>query len=258
MTDLAEAGWPDEQVQELIRRARAGDDSARQLLVEGNLRLVRSIAQRFQGMGYEMEELFQVGCIGLLKAVDRFDLNYEVRFSTYAVPLILGEIRRFLRDEGPVHVSRSLKNLAGQARKASQELAMVLGREPTMLEIAEALGQSVDTVTEAFESTRPLASIHQVIHEGEGDPVYLVDRLADDTELEEESLDRVLVSQGLDQLPERLRAIVLMRFFRDQTQMEVAKQLGISQVQVSRLEHRALALLRQGMAEHNRKDAGAS
>lgn len=258
MADLAESGWPDEQVRVLIARARQGDEAARQRLVEGNLRLVRSIAQRFHGMGYEVEELFQVGCIGLLKAVDRFDTAFDVRFSTYAVPLIMGEIRRFLRDEGPVHVSRSLKNLAGQARRTAQELSMALGREPTLLEIAEAMGQAVDTITEAFESTRPPASIHQVIHEGEGDPVYLLDRLADDTELESSSLDRVLLSQGLANLPDRLRAIVLLRFFRDQTQMEVARQLGISQVQVSRLEHRALTLLRQGIGEHNGEGAGAS
>lgn len=258
MSDLAEAGWPDEQVRELIQRAREGDEEARGRLVEGNLRLVRSIAQRFQGMGYDMEELFQVGCIGLLKSVDRFDLSYDVRFSTYAVPLILGEIRRFLRDEGTVHVSRSLKNLAAQARRTGRELAMILGREPTILEIAEALGQTVDAVTQAFDSIRPPASIHQVVHEGEGDPVYLLDRLADETCGEEQSLDRVLITQGLSDLPERLRAILLLRFFRDQTQTEVARKLGISQVQVSRLEHRALALLREGMREHKTKGAGAS
>lgn len=243
---LEDRGWPDEEVRELVSRAQGGDREARERLVEGNLRLVRSLVARFGTTSADPEDLFQLGCIGLLKAIDRFDLSYDVRFSTYAVPLILGEIRRHLRDDGPVRVSRSLKQLAQQARKAREKLAADLGRDPTVAEVAGELGVSREEVIEAMDGARPPASIHQTVHEGDGDPIYLLDQLsAEDSHREGLWLDRVALREGLDQLEPRERMVILLRFFRDKTQTEIASLLGCSQVQVSRLERRALERIRQ-------------
>lgn len=242
---LEERGWPDDELRRLVARARAGDREARDRLVEGNLRLVRSLVSRFSASGADPEDLFQIGCIGLLKAIDRFDLSYDVRFSTYAVPLIMGEIRRHLRDDGPMRVSRSLKQLAQQARRVRERLATEMERDPTVAEVAEELGVSPEEVVEALDGVRPPASIHQTVHEGDGDPIYLLDQLAaDDGQREGVWLDRVALREGLNQLDERERTVILLRFFRDKTQTEVASILGCSQVQVSRLERRALERIR--------------
>lgn len=252
MTDertLEERGWPDHVVRELVRRAQNGDREARDRLVEGNLRLVRSLVARFAATTADPEDLFQLGCIGLLKAVDRFDLSYDVRFSTYAVPLILGEIRRHLRDDGPLRVSRGLKQLAQQARKAHEKLAGDLGREPTVPEIAQALGVPPEEVVEALDGARTPASIHQTVHESDGDPIYLLDQLAgEEGNREGQWLDRVALREGLAQLDPREQTVILLRFFRDKTQTEVASILGCSQVQVSRLERRAIELIRRFMS----------
>lgn len=245
-SNLEERGWPDEEVRRLLARARAGDKEARDRLVEENLRLVRSLVSRFSVSGADPEDLFQIGCIGLLKAIDRFDLNYDVRFSTYAVPLIMGEIRRHLRDDGPMRVSRSLKQLAVQTRKVREQLAAELQRDPTVHEIAAELGVAPEEVVEALDGVRPPASIHQTVHEGDGDPIYLLDQLAaGDGHREGLWLDRVALREGLEQLDERERMVILLRFFRDKTQTEVASILGCSQVQVSRLERRALDRIRK-------------
>ncbi|HYG59362.1 MAG TPA: SigB/SigF/SigG family RNA polymerase sigma factor, partial [Symbiobacteriaceae bacterium] len=194
-------------------------------------------------------DLYQLGCIGLLKAVDRFDLSYDVRFSTYAVPLILGEIRRHLRDDGPMRVSRGLKQLAQQVRKAQERLAGDLGREPTIPEIATALGVSPEEVVEALDGARAPTSIHQTVHEGEGDPIFLLDQLSSAEEGREgQWVDRVALREGLALLEPREQAVILLRFFRDKTQTEVASILGCSQVQVSRLERRALEHIRRYMS----------
>jgi RNA polymerase sporulation-specific sigma factor len=246
---LEERGWPDQVVRDLVRRAQAGDRSARDQLVEANLRLVRSLVARFSACGVEPEDLFQLGCIGLLKAVDRFDLGYDVRFSTYAVPLILGEIRRHLRDDGPMRVSRNLKQLALQARKAQERLAGELGRDPTVTEIAAAVSVTPEEVVEAMEGIRPPTSIHQTVHEGDGDPIYLLDQLAHGGDAREgQWVDRVALREGLSQLDPREKAVIMLRFFRDKTQTEVAGILGCSQVQVSRLERRALERIRDFMS----------
>lgn len=243
---LEERGWPDQVVRELVRQAQAGDKAARDRLVEANLRLVRSLVSRFATTSADPEDLFQLGCIGLLKAVDRFDLAYDVRFSTYAVPLILGEIRRHLRDDGPMRVSRSLKHLANQARRAQERLAGELGREPTVSEVARDLGVTSEEVVEAMDGARAPASIHQTVHEGDGDPIYLLDQLAEGAEAREGFwVDRVTLREGLSQLEPREQAVIMLRFFRDKTQTEVAAVLGCSQVQVSRLERRALERIRQ-------------
>lgn len=246
---LEDRGWPDDEVRHLVGQAQAGDRGARDRLVEGNLRLVRSLVARFGITSADPEDLFQLGCIGLLKAIDRFDLSYDVRFSTYAVPLILGEIRRHLRDDGPVRVSRSLKQLAQQARKAREKLSGELNRDPTVGEVARELGVSPEEVVEAMDGARPPASIHQTIHEGDGDPIYLLDQLiAEDGQREGLWLDRVALREGLDRLEPRERTVILLRFFRDKTQTEVAAILGCSQVQVSRLERRALEQIREHMS----------
>lgn len=246
---LEERGWPDHVVRDLVRQAQAGDKAARDRLVEANLRLVRSLVTRFASTSADLDDLFQLGCIGLLKAVDRFDLSYDVRFSTYAVPLILGEIRRHLRDDGPMRVSRSLKQLAQQARRAREKLSGSLGREPTIAEIAAECGVSTEEVVEALDGARPPASIHQTVHESDGDPIYLLDQLAsEEGQREGQWLDRVALREGLSQLPEREQMVILLRFFRDKTQAEVAEVLGCSQVQVSRLERRALEQIRNFMS----------
>lgn len=243
---LEDRGWPDSEIRDLVGRAQAGEKGARERLVEGNLRLVRSLVARFSSTSADPEDLFQLGCIGLLKAIDRFDLSYDVRFSTYAVPLILGEIRRHLRDDGPVRVSRSLKQLAQQARKVRERLSGEMGRDPTVGEVARELGVRAEEVVEAMDGARPPASIHQTVHEGDGDPIYLLDQLAaEDSSREGLLLDRVALREGLDQLEPRERTVILLRFFRDKTQTEVASLLGCSQVQVSRLERRALERIRQ-------------
>jgi len=247
-TGLEERGWPDHVVRELVRRAQNGDKGARDRLVEANLRLVRSLVGRFASTSADPEDLFQLGCIGLLKAVDRFDLSYEVRFSTYAVPLILGEIRRHLRDDGPMRVSRGLKQLAQQARKAREKLVGDLGREPTVPELAAAVGAPPEDVLEALDGVRAPASIHQTVHEGDGEPIYLLDQLAATEVREGQWVDRVALREGLKQLEPREQMVILLRFFRDKTQTEVASILGCSQVQVSRLERRALERIRHFMS----------
>ncbi len=246
---LEERGWPDQTVRDLVRRAQAGDKAARDRLVEANLRLVRSLVNRFACTSADPEDLFQYGCIGLLKAIDRFDLAYEVRFSTYAVPLILGEIRRHLRDDGPMRVSRSLKQLAQQARRVREQLVGTLGRDPTVREIARQLNVKPEEVVEALDGVRPPASIHQTVHEGDGDPIYLLDQLtSEEGRREGQWLERVALRDSLERLEPREQMVILLRFFRDMTQSEVASILGCSQVQVSRLERRALAHIRQSMS----------
>lgn len=232
-------------VRELIARAQRGDRAARDQLVAANLRLVHAIVARFAGAGREAEDLFQIGCIGLIKAVDRFDLRFPVRFSTYAVPLILGEIRRHLRDDGPLRVSRSLKLLAQQVARAQEDLQQSLGREPTLAEVAAAVGAPVERVVEALEGARAPASIQEAVYEQDGDAIVLGDQIAGGDPGDGAWLDRVALRQGLAQLDPRERQVILLRYFRDRTQVEVAQVLGVSQVQVSRIERRALEKIRR-------------
>ncbi len=245
---LEERGWPDHLVRDLVARSQHGEKGARDRLVEANLRLVRSLVQRFNSTALDPEDLFQLGCIGLLKAVDRFDLSYNVRFSTYAVPLILGEIRRHLRDDGPIHVSRGLRQLAVKARRVQEEMIGSLGREPTVTELAQAICVSAEDLVEALEGVRPPSSIYQTVHEGEGDPIYLLDQLTNGSPEDEAAIiDQVALREGLAQLEPREQMVITQRFFRDQTQTEVAALMGCSQVQVSRIERRALDRIRSYM-----------
>jgi len=235
----------DYEVKELIRRSQEGDQEARDEIIQKNMRLVWSVVQRFLNRGYEPEDLFQIGCIGLLKSVDKFDLSYDVKFSTYAVPMIIGEIQRFIRDDGTVKVSRSLKETGNKIRKAKDDLAKKLGRAPTITEIADYLNLSPEDVLLAQEASRTPTSIHETVYENDGDPITLLDQIADQNETS--WFDKIALKKAIEELDERERLIVYLRYYKDQTQSEVASRLGISQVQVSRLEKRILQQIKDRM-----------
>ncbi|CAM4281453.1 RNA polymerase sigma-F factor [Paenibacillus macerans] len=237
----------DAEVKRLIALSQAGDNAARDRLVGCNIRLVWSVVQRFMNRGYEPEDLFQIGCIGLLKSVDKFDLSYDVKFSTYAVPMIIGEIQRFLRDDGTLKVSRSLKEMANKVRKKKDELSKLMGRLPTVKEVAEELGVTPEDVVFAQEANKPPASIHETVFENDGDPITLMDQIADESQ--ERWFDKLALHEAIDGLTDRERLIVYLRYYRDQTQSEVATRLGISQVQVSRLEKKILQNIRDQIAQ---------
>jgi RNA polymerase sporulation-specific sigma factor len=235
----------DEEVKKLIQMSQDGDEEARNRLVRHNIRLVWSVVQRFMNRGYEAEDLFQIGSIGLLKAIDKFDLSYDVKFSTYAVPMIIGEIQRFLRDDGMVKVSRSLKELANRIRKVKDDLAKELGRAPTVQEIADVLHVAPEEIVFAQEANRSPASIHETVYENDGDPITLMDQISDESE--HAWFDTMALREAIDRLNERERLIVYLRYYKDQTQSEVAERLGISQVQVSRLEKKIIRKMREEM-----------
>jgi len=236
------------QTRSLIKRAQDGDRSARERLINCNLKLVFNLVKRFGNRGCEQEDLFQIGCIGLMKAVDKFNLSYQVKFSTYAVPMIIGEIRRFLRDDGAVKVSRTMKETAARVNMVREEMAGRQGREPTPAEIGGALGLSPEEVVLALEAVQTPVSVYEAVHSEDGDPVYLLDQLRGG-DGESSWLDAIHLRELLDELPARDRLILQARFFEDRTQAEVAARLGLSQVQVSRLERQALARLRELLAE---------
>ncbi|GAE25487.1 RNA polymerase sporulation specific sigma factor SigF [Halalkalibacter wakoensis JCM 9140] len=242
-----QAHFSDSEVKELIARSQEGDQDARDLIVNRNTRLVWSVVQRFMNRGYEADDLFQIGCIGLIKSVDKFDLSYDVKFSTYAVPMIIGEIQRFLRDDGTVKVSRSIKELGNKIRKMKDEMTKSLGRTPTVNEIAEALEITPEEVVFAGEASRSLSSIHETVYENDGDPITLLDQIADQTETK--WFDKIALKEAIRDLDERERLIVYLRYYKDQTQSEVASRLGISQVQVSRLEKKILEQMKLEMGD---------
>lgn len=237
----------DEQVKRLIRLSQSGDHDARDVLVQRNMRLVWSVVQRFINRGYEPDDLFQIGCIGLLKAVDKFDLKYDVKFSTYAVPMIIGEIQRFIRDDGAVKVSRSLKETGIRVRKKKDELSKKLGRNPTINEIADSLEMAPEDIVLSLEAIRTPYSIHETVFENDGDPITILDQISDENN--GGWFDKMVIREAVDQLDEREKLIVYLRYFKDQTQTEVAARLGISQVQVSRLEKKILKEIKTQMAD---------
>ncbi|MGG2064580.1 MULTISPECIES: RNA polymerase sporulation sigma factor SigF [unclassified Bacillus (in: firmicutes)] len=237
----------DQELKELIQRSQDGDQGARDLIVQNNMRLVWSVVQRFLNRGYEPEDLFQIGCIGLLKSVDKFDLSFDVKFSTYAVPMIIGEIQRFLRDDGTVKVSRSLKETGNKIRKMKDELSKEYGRAPTVTEIAEALELTPEEVVMAQEASRTPSSIHETVYENDGDPITILDQIADRSETK--WFDKIALKEAIRELDERERLIVYLRYYKDQTQSEVAERLGISQVQVSRLEKKILKQMKERIGE---------
>lgn len=229
----------------LIQRSHNGDEEARAQLVEENTGLVWCIVKRFYNRGAEAEDLFQIGSIGLLKAIDKFDLSYDVKFSTYAVPMISGEIKRFLRDDGMIKVSRSLKELAHRAYSCEAVMQEKLGRDPTVTELAEELGVETEELTMALEASGDIESLHKPIYQKEGQEIRLMDKLPQKEEGEEKILDHILLKQLLSYLDKEERQLIYLRYFADQTQSQVGKQMGISQVQVSRMEKKILKNLRE-------------
>jgi RNA polymerase sporulation-specific sigma factor len=234
-----------EEVSVLIERAQAGDSHAREVLIEKNLGLVHHIVRRFGGRGYDMEDLFQIGSIGLIKAIDKFDLNFDVRFSTYAVPMITGEIKRFLRDDGPVKVSRTLKENGWKIQQAAQRLAHRNGRDATLEEIAEETGLSREEIVMAMEANVEVESLYKTVYQSDGNEIQLLDRLAYNDVEKEQLLDHLLLKQLLEKLEEKEQRLIRMRYFENRTQNEVAAEMGISQVQVSRMEKRILLRMRR-------------
>lgn len=227
-----------------------GSKAAKEKIVSDNTGLVWSIARRFVNRGYDLEELYQIGCIGLLKACDRFESRYGVQFSTYAVPLIAGEIKRFLRDNGAIKVSRILKQNGYRISKAKEALLHKYGREATLDELADYTGLCVEDIVMATEANREVESIQQTICGKDGTQVSLVERLVDEAQSEvaaENIMNRILVGQAMEKLGEMEQELIRLRFFEDRTQTEVAKVLGISQVQVSRLEKKILIQMRQNL-----------
>lgn len=233
---------------ELIKRSQEGDKSARDLLVTENIGLVWSIVRRFSNRGYEMEDLFQIGSIGLMKAIDKFDVSFEVRFSTYAVPMITGEIKRFLRDDGMIKVSRSLKELAYKARVVREELGIQLGKEPTIEEISKEMGVDAEEIIMAFEANAEVESLYKTIYQGDGNAIYLIDKLEETKDENQQLVDKLALHELLSTLEEKDQTLIRLRYFMEKTQTDIAKELGISQVQVSRLEKKILKNLRDKLA----------
>ena len=243
----------DEEKENLFIQIEQGNMDAREQYVKGNLRLVLSVIQRFSNNHEHADDLFQVGCIGLMKAIDNFDRTLNVKFSTYAVPMISGEIKRFLRDDGMVKVSRTLKENAYKAGRAKEELWGELGREPGLLEIAERTGLSSGEIIMAMESARDVESIYQPVYEKDGDELLMVDQLCEkeengrDEPEKEAVLNRMVIEQLMELLDEREQNLIRCRYFENRTQSETAKELGMTQVQVSRLEKKILLCLRKNL-----------
>ncbi len=229
--------------QKLLKAAQAGDKLARQQMIEGNLRLVLSVVQKFSGRGENLDDLFQVGCIGLMKAIDHFDPTLDVRFSTYGVPMIVGEIRRFLRDNNSLRVSRSVRDVAYRAMQAREQLEKTLGREPTMDETSRAVGLPRRTVTLALESIVTPISLEEPVCSDGGDTLYVMDQVRDETD-EESWISGIQFKETVLALPMREKRIMELRYLAGKTQMDVAREIGISQAQVSRLEKDALEQIR--------------
>lgn len=231
--------------EELLKKIKQGDANAREQFIKGNLRLVLSIVQRFNQSNENIDDLFQIGCIGMIKAIDNFDLSQNVQFSTYAVPMILGEIKRYLRDDGMVKVSRSLKQLAIKVKMQGEALSKKLGRDPTIEEIAEELGVEKEDVVMAIESNFSVEYLQGVIHEEEGSPICLIDKISRKGDNEEDKVvDNILLKEVLGKLEKRERQIIMLRYFEDKTQSEIGQILDISQVQVSRIEKKVLHKLK--------------
>lgn len=223
----------------LLEKVKQGDDSARKRMIEENLRLVEKIATRFRDRGYDREEIVQVGVIGLIKAVDKFDASYNTQFSTYAYPVIEGEIKRFLRDDGAVKVSRSLKEIAMKGKRTEEILRKKLGRDVTISEISAECGISAEDLVEAFSALTPTRSIYESVYDGGNNEISLMDTLSDE-DSEEKMINRAMVSELLSALEPRERQIIVLRYFNAKSQKEIAEIIGVSQVQVSRLEKKII------------------
>lgn len=254
---------------EQIIQAHNGDKDMRDRIVQENIGLVWSIVRRFLNRGYDADDLFQIGCIGLIKAIDKFDTEYDVKFSTYAVPMISGEIKRFLRDDGIVKVSRTLKENGWKIKQASERLSHELGRDATLQEIAVATELSKEEIVMAMEANIEVESIYKSVYQNDGNEIYMVDqivsgaegrnigrpaggRFCEDTE-KEKLIDNIMLEQLMDDLDEKERRLIELRYFKEKTQSQVAQEFGISQVQVSRMEKRILTEMRKNMYKSSKK-----
>ena len=234
-----------EEKEELFRRIKEGDEQARELYIKGNLRLVLSVIRRFQNSSENADDLFQIGCIGLIKAIDNFNVELQVKFSTYAVPMIIGEIRRYLRDNNSIRVSRSLRDTAYKAIYAREHMTKENLREPTINEIAAEIGISSEDITTALDAIQSPVSLFEPVYTEGGDTLYVMDQISDKKNKEESWVEDLSLSEAMKRLGEREAHIINLRYFEGKTQMEVAKEVGISQAQVSRLEKNALKVMRQ-------------
>jgi len=229
---------------ELLKKAKEGDEEAKNQFVALNLGLVWSVVKKFSNRGYEPEELFQIGSIGLLKAIDKFDFSYNVKFSTYAIPMIIGEIKRFLRDDSPVKITRSLRELTAKIQAAKEKLAYELNREPTINELSEEIGVPPEEIVMGLEALQPVVSLNDVAYQDDGAPIYYMDKVDDGEELHSQWIEKIAVKEVLSKLDKRERQIIILRYFKDKPQTEVARILGITQVQVSRLEKKILTKIK--------------
>lgn len=237
-----------EEMTELLRRTKEGDMKAREELIEGNLRLVLSVIQRFSGRGENPDDLFQVGCIGLLKAIANFRPELNLKFSTYGVPMIAGEVRRFLRDNAAIRVSRSMRDTAYRVLQCKEQLTSKMEREPTLAEIAEALDLPLQTVTAAMDAVSAPVSLYEPVYSDGGDPLTVMDQVRDTKNTDEHWMEQIALREAVQKLGEREKRILALRFYDGKTQMEVAGEVGISQAQVSRLEKSALNSIRKSIS----------
>lgn len=242
------------RMRELLRKMRNGEKSAREDLIQGNLRLVLSVIQRFNNRGEYVDDLFQVGCIGLMKAIDNFDLSQNVKFSTYAVPMIIGEIRRYLRDNNPLRVSRSLRDIAYKALQVRDVLTGRNGQEPTMGEIAKVLNVPREEIVFALDAIQEPISLFEPIYHDGGDPIFVMDQISDEKNSDSQWVEEISIKEAMSKLNPREKQILRMRFFEGRTQMEVAEEIGISQAQVSRLEKTALRHMRRYVTEMRNRE----
>lgn len=233
----------------LLRLAKEGDHEAQSKIVENNIGLIWSIVKKFSNRGYEMDDLFQIGSIGLMQAIKKFDFSYDVMFSTYAVPMIIGEIKRFLRDDGIIKVSRSIKETSNKAKVVREIMGKELGREPTIGEISERLGVAVEELAMAMDAGMSPESLYTPLYESESNPILLIDRVSQNESQETKIIDKIALNEMLNSLEIRERKVILLRYFKEKTQTQVAKILGISQVQVSRIEKRILEQMRRKIRE---------
>jgi len=236
-----------EEKRELLIRTKSGDEEARKKLIDGNLRLVLSIIQRFTNRRENLDDLFQVGCIGLIKAVDNFNTELDVKFSTYAVPMIIGEVRRYLRDNNTIRVSRSIRDLAYRALQVRERLSRTMSAEPTILQIAQEMGEKEENITHAIEAIVEPMSLYEPVYNDGGDSIYVMDQISDSGSSDEAWLENIALKDAMKKLNSREKKIIHLRFYRGKTQMEIADEIGISQAQVSRLEKGALEQIRKQM-----------
>lgn len=230
---------------ELLKFAKEGDQDAKEQIVTSNLGLVWAVARRFIGRGHDLEDLYQIGCIGLMKCIDKFDLSYDVKFSTYAVPMISGEIKRFLRDDGIIKVSRTLKETAYKVKKMRDDIVNQTGVEPKLEEISSLLDIDMEEIVASLEANVEVESIHKTIYENDGNSIYLIDKIVSEEDEKEEVINHMLIEELMKDLNDEERQLIQMRYYENKTQTEISDVIGVSQVQVSRMEKRILLKMRQ-------------